>query len=1223
MNPDQDEDHSIMMENQDIVQLSFHNAQQSTAVISLDDTQHQQEIEKDLGSSSGSYPAEKYTLNKKLALCKKRAACDRNPFQVKANKSSTTITMNTVVFEHFRSHIENYLRSRKYKVLPYPVPDRVGNITKDIVRVMNNETHMYTINVYRTSSRIMINGPRYMDFVRNDIPIIQQDINRMSKEFECANELAKQNIEQELHVQQKDSYAVDPEMGGGAHDAKSKAILPPGRKVYPKRNRPSTEEGEDVDIDEHDGDNTLLITGERLPIDAEQVSPQLLLMQLQNIEPDSTGEQLIEKYISQILDDVLTLVTSEHQSPIFNYCENTDESVDHQGTITLHKNGPKVLVENDMYKDVLDDHTEPVLACDKSLRKCEGNNITDIPKNTTENDTMSLTTADVESEKAHTKSGHSVKEQPRIVIYEPLQMNMHNTAADITDSTIQSIVDETRPVMHTEVNLETPDDSRDDGTHTTVNQVTADMSEVTQLINLKTNTESTRLVETSSTNETTYCGSARETTVSGEIANDHSATNDVRRSNRTIKKTEKGQMVNQTKRPRKTKGEVPKQEQLDPICPNCKLVVDENSDGIVCEACLAYWHYECAGVDDKMVKSMNDDQDYYCVHHRQSVANEVENESKLPNLQQTNPDLEPNLVDIVEIKQEMNDMKLALNAKITSLEDEVQYWKDKQYSLQEALKAKENSKIELRKKSERIISLEGEIVDLKQQHEKTLDKKQITLDSLGNTIASQKRDILKYQKQIKEIQDEKMEFEERFNVILTENKQLKADNEAHLEIAKSVITSNPSAAIDNEKLVADFQELHMVVQERDDEIKELQKRISSDAKTIDKNKDLLARIADKNKELKQIKTQIGSLEDQLGEEKVSKEACERDLNVRTAELEREKELNKLLTRKHNEIADQRSPDDVSHSTKVIRESKRKLRGFCCHELLTTNSCPFGNNCMFSHDISEETRKNPSEISEAQKRKAGISSRNIRRQHPGEPVNHDQICENVFQYGSCTMPQCSKFHELDLQRVKRGICHLYVLDSCQRHERCWFSHEIPSCIKKDIDTIRQAKDFVKSRNEKYVDQRRGNNTTLTERSREVLTEDENRHDGIEAERSGICSRSALPTQHSDSGGAQDNKMVNNNQLVGEGSKQNNKRMHNDLSKQKHKIHVSGVPKVCFEPQNSNPQQKPQPTLQLPSHDSFLLLIKTTIQDQIRQMLQTVPYPQFYPTLPIQYPNSQQS
>ena len=44
----------------------------------------------------------------------------------------------------------------------------------------------------------MINGPRYKDFVCEDIPLIRQEINELSANFEQANKLTKNHIEQEL-----------------------------------------------------------------------------------------------------------------------------------------------------------------------------------------------------------------------------------------------------------------------------------------------------------------------------------------------------------------------------------------------------------------------------------------------------------------------------------------------------------------------------------------------------------------------------------------------------------------------------------------------------------------------------------------------------------------------------------------------------------------------------------------------------------------------------------------------------------------------------------------------------------------------------------------------------------------------------------------------------------------------------------------------------------------
>ena len=83
-----------------------------------------------------------YTLKQDLALCKKRAACDRLPYKVRENKTSTSVTLNTVAFEYFRGFIVGYLKSDcfKYKVEgPKPVIDKSGNVTADVIRVFGSD----------------------------------------------------------------------------------------------------------------------------------------------------------------------------------------------------------------------------------------------------------------------------------------------------------------------------------------------------------------------------------------------------------------------------------------------------------------------------------------------------------------------------------------------------------------------------------------------------------------------------------------------------------------------------------------------------------------------------------------------------------------------------------------------------------------------------------------------------------------------------------------------------------------------------------------------------------------------------------------------------------------------------------------------------------------------------------------------------------------------------
>ena len=372
-------------------------------------------------------------------------------------------------------------------------------------------------------------------------------------------------------------------------------------------------------------------------------------------------------------------------------------------------------------------------------------------------------------------------------------------------------------------------------------------------------------------------------------------------------------------------------------------------------------------------------------------------------------------------------------------------------------------------------------------------------------------------------------------------------------------------------------------------------------KVVDKNKELLSRIAEKNKELKQLKTQISTLEDQVGTEKITKENCKRELDVKTAELQREKEINDLLTRKQEKITAKK------HRSTEELEAKKKSRGPCFHEILKQNSCPF-TKCMFSHDVTDDIRNDPLKISEAKKKKANTATRNIQNNIRTEPQPQPEVCENAFRNGpnSCDVPQCDKFHNLQFDRIKRGICHLHVLGLCNRQEKCWFTHEIPSIIKRNNDTVKAAKEFLKTRKERHAATAKNSDQQHRRRSAEISDTGAPIDGDV---RGGTTTNATPPTKRDETLHID---MTLQDQYEYMQSQKANERESSSVQ------NSPEGPSMC-QRSNSDQQQKPVPTLPTPSHDSFLFLIRTTIQDQIRQMFQMPPYPQYYPTRPLhQYP-----
>ena len=107
-----------------------------------------------------------YTLNKQRALTKKMNALGRIPYEIDHRNDCMVITFNTVNFESFRGMIAEYLESKGYKIATSKKQDNAGSIPEDILRVYDKQAlPIYTINIYRTTSRVMVNGPKFNNFI--------------------------------------------------------------------------------------------------------------------------------------------------------------------------------------------------------------------------------------------------------------------------------------------------------------------------------------------------------------------------------------------------------------------------------------------------------------------------------------------------------------------------------------------------------------------------------------------------------------------------------------------------------------------------------------------------------------------------------------------------------------------------------------------------------------------------------------------------------------------------------------------------------------------------------------------------------------------------------------------------------------------------------------------------------------------------------------------------
>ena len=136
-----------------------------------------------------------YQLNKELALAKKVAACERVEYKVTQETSCCVIELNTVSFEYFKLDIsELILESSCYtQKSDNPVKDLDRNIAQDIRRIVSSETgkHLFTINLYRTSSRVMVNGSEYKKFVNDDLPKLLKKLDARKDQLYEENKMMK------------------------------------------------------------------------------------------------------------------------------------------------------------------------------------------------------------------------------------------------------------------------------------------------------------------------------------------------------------------------------------------------------------------------------------------------------------------------------------------------------------------------------------------------------------------------------------------------------------------------------------------------------------------------------------------------------------------------------------------------------------------------------------------------------------------------------------------------------------------------------------------------------------------------------------------------------------------------------------------------------------------------------------------------------------------------
>ena len=119
----------------------------------------------------------RFSMKEEEAVRKKIKACNEEPLVLKLEKGNNLrIFCSTTAFEGVKQIIENTV-SKINKIEYIRNEDQEGRIYSESIRVREKESRrnqvIYTVNIYRTKSSLLINGPQMQKFILEVIPIVQ------------------------------------------------------------------------------------------------------------------------------------------------------------------------------------------------------------------------------------------------------------------------------------------------------------------------------------------------------------------------------------------------------------------------------------------------------------------------------------------------------------------------------------------------------------------------------------------------------------------------------------------------------------------------------------------------------------------------------------------------------------------------------------------------------------------------------------------------------------------------------------------------------------------------------------------------------------------------------------------------------------------------------------------------------------------------------------------
>lgn len=140
-----------------------------------------------------------YELNVQKAIRNKVKACDFIDLDVSNKGGNIICQLNTASFELARAVITNYYidNTQLYTCEIINKTDGAGNIVEDIIRIANRRGRackggcLFTINFYRTTCKIMVNGKSKNRFYVNDLALIKDLFNKERDNILLVNNFVK------------------------------------------------------------------------------------------------------------------------------------------------------------------------------------------------------------------------------------------------------------------------------------------------------------------------------------------------------------------------------------------------------------------------------------------------------------------------------------------------------------------------------------------------------------------------------------------------------------------------------------------------------------------------------------------------------------------------------------------------------------------------------------------------------------------------------------------------------------------------------------------------------------------------------------------------------------------------------------------------------------------------------------------------------------------------